>query len=90
VQIDLKRFGTPEIDQNKMPIPAAKGPKGPTETQGKNIPAAPPDTTKGVKPVVKPSSKKTTVRPKQPVPKPTNKPPVQTPPPTKVDSVKAG
>jgi hypothetical protein len=48
VQIDLKRFGTPEIDQNKMPIPKATGPKQPGETEAKNLPAAPPDTTKGV------------------------------------------
>ena len=88
VQIDLKRFGTPQIDQNKMPIPAASGPKQPGETEAKNLPAASPDTTKGVKPVVKPSSKKTTVRPKQPIPKPSKNPPVATPPPTKVDSVK--
>jgi predicted MPP superfamily phosphohydrolase len=87
VQIDLKRFGTPEIDQNKMPIPATSGPKQPGETEAKKLPSAPPDTTKGVKPVVKPSSRKTTVRPKQPVPKPSTKPPVKTPPPTQVDSV---
>ena len=88
VQIDLKRFGTPEIDQNKMPIPKPEGPQQPGETEAKNLPDAPPDTTKGVKPVVKPSSRQTTVRPKQPIPKPSKEPPVATPPPTKVDSVR--
>jgi hypothetical protein len=88
VEIDLKRFGTPEIDQNKMPIPTSSGPKGPTETAGKNIPAAAPDTTKGVKPVVKPSSRRTTVRAKQTVPKATKTPPVRTAPPTAPDSTK--
>jgi hypothetical protein len=27
VQIDLKRYGTPKIDQHKMPVPPAKGPR---------------------------------------------------------------
>jgi hypothetical protein len=82
LQIDLKRFGTPQIGQDKMPIPAASGPKGAAEGVGKKVPAAPPDTTKGVKPVVKPSSKPAVVKPKQPVPAPTKKPPQATPPPT--------
>jgi len=28
VQIDLKRYGFPKIDQHKMPVPPAKGPRG--------------------------------------------------------------
>jgi predicted MPP superfamily phosphohydrolase len=28
VQIDLARYGTPKIDQHKMPLPPAKGPRG--------------------------------------------------------------
>lgn len=88
VEIDLKRFGTPEIDQDKMPIPAASGPKVPETTAVKTPTAASPDTTKGVKPVVKPSSKRTTVRPKQKVPAPTKAPPKATPPPTKPDSTR--
>jgi len=28
VQIDLKRYGIPKIDQHKMPVPPAKGPRG--------------------------------------------------------------
>lgn len=28
VQIDLRRYGTPTIDQHKMPLPPAKGPRG--------------------------------------------------------------
>ena len=89
VEIDLKRFGTPKIDQAKMPIPVASGPRIPGETVGKTLPAAPPDTTKGVKPVVKPSSKRTTVRPKQKIPAPTSAPPKATPPPTRPDSTRA-
>ena len=32
VEIDLKRYGVPKIDQHKMPIPAATGPKEPART----------------------------------------------------------
>jgi len=28
VQVDLTRYGTPKIDQHKMPLPPAKGPRG--------------------------------------------------------------
>jgi 3',5'-cyclic AMP phosphodiesterase CpdA len=80
--IDLKRFGTPKIDQDKMPIPARSGPRGAAEGAGKKTPSAPPDTTRGVKPVVKPSSKPATVAPKQTIPAPTKAPPQATPPPT--------
>jgi hypothetical protein len=34
VQIDLKRYGIPRIDQHKIPIPPAKGPKGAKEIEG--------------------------------------------------------
>jgi hypothetical protein len=34
VQIDLKRYGIPQIDQHKIPIPPAKGPKAPKEPEG--------------------------------------------------------
>jgi hypothetical protein len=30
VQIDLKRYGVPKIDQHKIPIPPAKGPQEPS------------------------------------------------------------
>ncbi|MEP7029103.1 MAG: hypothetical protein ABI960_10945, partial [Candidatus Eisenbacteria bacterium] len=83
--IDLKRFGNPQIDQDKMPIPAQSGPKGASQPAARP-PAAAPDTTRGVKPVVKPSSKRTTVRPKQKIPAPAKQPPKAMPPPTKPDS----
>lgn len=35
VQIDLKRFGTPKIDQHKIPLPPAKGPAEPTQATAK-------------------------------------------------------
>jgi hypothetical protein len=35
VEIDLKRYGIPQIDQHKIPIPPAKGPKAPKEPEGK-------------------------------------------------------
>src|SRR5206468_12533214 len=45
VQIDLKRYGIPKIDQHKIPIPPAKGPKAPKEAEGKMKAAvAKPDT----------------------------------------------
>jgi hypothetical protein len=34
VHIDLKRYGIPKIDQHKIPIPPAKGPKGVKEIEG--------------------------------------------------------
>ena len=34
VAIDLKRYGTPQIDQHKVVIPRAKGPKGGAEGKG--------------------------------------------------------
>jgi len=34
VQIDLKRYGTPKIDQHKMPVPPAKGPREVMGTPG--------------------------------------------------------
>jgi hypothetical protein len=46
VEIDLKRFGVPEIDQKKIPIPPQTGPKAPTtegEKAGRTV-AAKPDT----------------------------------------------
>lgn len=46
VQIDLKRYGVPKIDQHKIPIPPAKGPTGPKEAEGKMKAMVPrPDTT---------------------------------------------
>jgi predicted MPP superfamily phosphohydrolase len=92
VEIDLKRFGTPKIDQDKMPIPQTTGPQVPDESANPPAPTAAPDTTKGVKPVVKPAAKKTTVRPKQkaavPTKAPAKAPATPTPPPTRPDSVK--
>ena len=35
VEIDLRRYGIPQIDQHKIPIPPAKGPKAPKEPEGK-------------------------------------------------------
>jgi len=34
VQIDLTRYGTPKIDQHKMPLPPAKGPRGTMASAG--------------------------------------------------------
>jgi hypothetical protein len=34
VHIDLSRYGIPKIDQHKIPIPPAKGPKTVKETEG--------------------------------------------------------
>jgi hypothetical protein len=34
VQIDLGRYGTPKIDQHKIPIPPSKGPQGVEEKEG--------------------------------------------------------
>lgn len=46
VEIDLKRYGIPKIDQHKIPIPPAKGPKAPKEQEGKmKAMVAHPDTT---------------------------------------------
>ena len=50
VKIDLGRYGIPKIDQRKIPIPPAKGPKGPTEIEKstaitKSVPKAKVDTT---------------------------------------------
>ncbi len=89
LEIDLKRFGSPRIDQDKMPIPATSGPTVPAIPAVKAPTTAPPDTTKGVKPVVKPSSKRTTVRPKQKAPAPTKAPPAATAAPTQPDSTRA-
>lgn len=46
VQIDLKRYGIPKIDQHKIPIPPQKGPKLPKEPEGMNkaVAVAKPDT----------------------------------------------
>ena len=59
--IDLKRFGVPEIDQNKMPVPPVSGPQQPAPPEEQK-PAderveAPADSASAVKPVTKPSSK---------------------------------
>ena len=48
VQIDLKRYGTPKIDQHKMPVPPAKGPRGAmssAEDKKMNPPTASKDST---------------------------------------------
>ena len=42
VQVDLARYGTPKIDQHKMPLPPAKGPRGAmgsAEDKGMPMPA---------------------------------------------------
>jgi hypothetical protein len=60
VEIDLKRFGIPQIDQEKMPIPTPSGPKQPPpkeETTSKQPNAGTADTTKAVKPSPKPSDR---------------------------------
>ena len=60
VEIDLKRFGTPEIDQNKMPLPPVSGPSQPAppeEKESVDRTEAPADSASAVKPVTKPSSK---------------------------------
>ena len=38
VQIDLKRFGSPKIDQHKIPVPPAPGPAEPTKETAKPAP----------------------------------------------------
>ncbi|MEO6463756.1 MAG: hypothetical protein ABIP29_11835, partial [Candidatus Eisenbacteria bacterium] len=61
LQIDLKRFGVPEIDQQKIPIPQMVGPSQPappeeqTSAGGRRV--APADSATAVKPITKPSSK---------------------------------
>jgi hypothetical protein len=48
VQIDLKRYGIPKIDQHKMPVPPAKGPRGTmasAEDKSMKTPAAGSDST---------------------------------------------
>ncbi|MGH7724038.1 MAG: metallophosphoesterase family protein [Candidatus Eiseniibacteriota bacterium] len=58
IQIDLKRFGVPKIDQQKMPIPT-EGPAQPPpaeETAAGRVTASS-DSAKTVKPVTAPSSK---------------------------------
>jgi hypothetical protein len=59
--IDLKRFGIPEIDQQKMPVPPAEGPKQPPPPEeqrpAEEVTEAPADSASAVKPVTKPSSK---------------------------------
>ncbi len=58
--IDLERFGIPEIDQKKIVIPPASGPKQPTpseETSSTVRTVAPSDSASAVKPVTKPASK---------------------------------
>ncbi|HYQ88026.1 MAG TPA: metallophosphoesterase [Candidatus Binatia bacterium] len=43
VQVDLARYGTPKIDQHKMPLPPAKGPRGAmgsAEDKGMPMPAS--------------------------------------------------
>lgn len=60
LEIDLKRFGVPEIDQQKIPIPPAVGPRQPTpaeEAPAVDRTEAPADSASAVKPVTKPSSK---------------------------------
>lgn len=89
VEIDLQRFGTPKIGQDKMPIPQTEGPEQPVRSESSNPSTAPPDTTKGVRPVVKPSSKQTTVRPRQRVRAPSKATPRRTPTSTKPDSTRA-
>lgn len=59
--IDLKRFGVPEIDQQKMPLPPVHGPTQPAppeeQTDADERTQAPADSASAVKPVTKPSSK---------------------------------
>jgi hypothetical protein len=69
VEIDLKRFGVPKIDQNKMPLPAEEGPTQPAppeETASEPRSEAPSDSASAVKPVTKPSSKPQPARPRRP------------------------
>jgi hypothetical protein len=52
VQIDLTRYGTPKIDQHKMPLPPAKGPRGAmgsSEDKSMKTPAASSDSTSASK-----------------------------------------
>ncbi len=58
--VDLKRFGVPEIDQNKIVMPPSDGPTQPAPTEEKPFTdrtVAPADSASAVKPVTKPSSK---------------------------------
>jgi hypothetical protein len=58
--VDLKRFGIPEIDQHKVVLPPAQGPKQPTPEEEKastDRTEAPSDSASAVKPVTKPSSR---------------------------------
>jgi predicted MPP superfamily phosphohydrolase len=75
VSIDLKRYGIPKIDQHKIPIPPAKGPKAPKESEGKMKAAvAKPDTAAASRRILQsPSPAKTkpkkTARPRATTPK---------------------
>lgn len=58
--VDLKRFGIPEIDQHKLPVPPKSGPSQPTpKEEATSVPRteAPPDSASAVKPVTSPASK---------------------------------
>ena len=58
--VDLKRFGIPELDQQKIPVPPASGPSQPAPPEEKpatDRATAPADSASAVKPVTKPSSK---------------------------------
>jgi hypothetical protein len=48
VVVDLKRYGVPRIDQHKIPVPVAKGPKIPA-TAMEGPPSTKPDTTSASK-----------------------------------------
>ncbi len=66
IAVDLKRFGIPELDQQKIPIPPSEGPRQPAppeeaSTTDRNV--APSDSASAVKPVTKPSSQPGTTPP---------------------------
>ena len=88
VEVNLKRFGIPEVDQKKMPIPPKGGPSQPTPAEEKKPDrmAAPADSASAVKPVTKPSSKPQ-AQPK-PAPKPAPKKPA--PKPSSTGTTKSG
>jgi hypothetical protein len=75
VEVNLKRFGIPQVDQKKMPVPPKSGPSqpAPAEERNPNRQVASPDSTRAVKPVTKASSKPQPA-PKKPAPKPAPKP----------------
>ena len=66
IAVDLKRFGVPELDQQKIPIRPSEGPRQPAPSEESSTTdrnTAPADSASAVKPVTKPSSQPGTTPP---------------------------